>query len=197
MAASGAFEPKDFEAERRSRGDGHDYLEEFCVNELGLEVEECGIDLDVVNGDVFDAWFVCPAAMAYAQPHTMPHGSGRLHLLDDSWRGTMNPSDPFTMGYLAGDGCLTGSIRPHAHAVESHLQVRAKLSEEDLEFHMFMKARIGGTGVVTVFDHKAKLGYYSIVEYKNSGSEGLKYLATNWKNVSVSADVAQHAGSSV
>ena len=66
MAAHGAFEPKDFEAERRSRGDGHDYLEEFCVNELGLEVEECGIDLDVVNGDVFEAWFVCPAAMAYA-----------------------------------------------------------------------------------------------------------------------------------
>ena len=107
----------------------------------------------------------------------------------------MNPSDPFTMGYLAGDGCLTGSIRPHA--VEHHLQVRAKLSEEDLEFHMFMRARIGGNGAVTVFDHKAKLGYYSIVEYVNCGSEGLKYLATNWKNVSVSADVAQHAGSSV
>jgi len=197
MAARSAFEPKDFEAERRSEGDGYAFLEQFCVNELELEVEECPVDLDAANGDVIEAWFVCPAAMAYAQPHPMPHGSGRLHLLDDSWRGTMNPSDPFTMGYLAGDGCLSGSIRAHEYQVSQTLQVKAKLSEEDIEFLMAVKARIGGTGAVTVYDHKAKVGYYSVVGYVNSGSEGLKYLATNWKNVSVSADVAQHSGSSV
>ena len=197
MAAHGAFEPKDFEAERRSRGDGHDFLEVFCLNELELELEECPADLDAANGDVIEAWFVCPAAMAYAQPHPMPHGSGRLHLLDDSWRGTMNPSDPFIMGFLAGDGCFTGSIESYKHQVTQTLTASAKLSEEDIEFLTFMKVRIGGNGAVTVYDHKAKVGYYTIVKYVSSGSEGLKYLATNYKNVSVSADVAQHAGSSV